>query len=329
MRLLQIWGALSMLDPTLSCNFSWKFCRRQGCRGPLGPEHLILTMRISIEIDHLAKKRSILVFRLIGLGQDPNHHHVVIISIHGSTTQMLKSSKRTAKRQDKPRPRTSNTRGPAETRRESALVLKEIVEPKIGRRLAPNEPTPFTSIFTRRIKRRLKFSAAVNTAVSAQDITQLSGMMAVSPTLGVPIIWSFRLKKIEIWSPVQTSGTSVTCSIADTSVDSTQNDFNGSYVKVVDESISFDRPAHVWMKPAPSTPMGSWHNGQPGAIAVNLFGLQCPLGSIVDITMDVVDGFNTNANSYTQTLIGASVGTTYCHPLFGTGNSTVEGVTNV
>lgn len=242
---------------------------------------------------------------------------------------MLKSSKRTAKRKDKSRLHTSNTRGPSEVKRESALILKEIVEPRIGRRVAPNEPPPFTAIFSRKLKRRLKFLAAVNTLVSAQDLMQLSGMMAVSPTLGVPLIWAFRVRKIEVWAPVQTAGTTVTCSITDTSVDSTQNDFNGSYMKVVDESLSFDRPAHVWMKPAPSTPLGSWHNGQAGAIAATLFTLQCPQGSVVDILYEVIDGFNTSANSYTQTLIGASVGTTYCHPLFGTANSTVEGVTNV
>lgn len=227
--------------------------------------------------------------------------------------------------------RVKSSRGDKNTRQtqEMAQILSMIVQPRIGRRVGLLEPPPFQAIFPRKIKRRLRFITAVNTAFSAIDMMQLSGMMAASPTLGIPLVWAFRLKKIEIWGPVTTAGTTIITSITDVSIDTAENDFNGSFVKVVDESLSFDRPAHVWMKPAPSTPLGSWHNGQAGAIPVVLFALQGPIGSTVDIVMEVVDGFNTTPNSYTQTLVGASTGATYCHPLGGTTVSTVDGVTNV
>jgi len=188
-------------------------------------------------------------------------------------------------------------------------------------------PHPFNVVKATKITRRCRAVAVVNTTFSAQDFMQLAGMCAVSAILGIPDNWGFKLKSIKIWSPVATAGTTVFNSIMDVSIDSTENDTNGVPTMIMDSSMSFDKPAFVHYKPKKNSPNSFYKNGQAGAIAVAMIQIQCPIGSIIDVEMNIISAFNRPSNSYTQVIAGAGIGAHYVHPLGGGGLTTCDGLT--
>lgn len=189
----------------------------------------------------------------------------------------------------------------------------------------PLRAPSFQSIAPEMIKRRLLFSSAFANNVSVSQCFALLGGCNVTTILNVPFYWAFRVKKIEVWSSVVTIGTPVKAFLTDVSLDSAENDFNGIPATIVDEGVSIDKPAHVWLCPGSVTPLGAWHNGANNIASV-LWSMQCSANSIVDVTFEVIFNLNFNSNVYTRAVVAASPGTFTCLGLSG---STVEGVTNL
>jgi hypothetical protein len=194
-------------------------------------------------------------------------------------------------------------------------------------RTGPDRPLPFLAIRKSKVTRRCIQTTALNFLPTIQDLWNLMGGVALTAILWVPAYWAFRLKKIEVWSSVVTQGTPVTASLQDVSIDSGENDNNGLPIKIVDESVSIDKPAHVFAKPVISTPMGQWHNGS-ARTNVATFLVACSANSVIEVTFEVVEPYVFQANAYTRAIIAGTPGVFSCLGLNGGTGSLVDGVTN-
>lgn len=96
---------------------------------------------------------------------------------------------------------------------------------------------------------------------------------------------SFKFKRVTVWGPVATAGTSVTTELRFPGSASSDGTTSPS-VTSSDSSVSFDRPAFSTLKPKKFSFQGQWFT--PTTVGFNLFELTCPAGSIVDIEFDFI-----------------------------------------
>jgi hypothetical protein len=92
----------------------------------------------------------------------------------------------------------------------------------------------------------------------------------------------FRLRKIEFWGPVATSGTPVTCSITYTEQTA---DFESPPVTLSDTSVSFDYPAYISSIPPRGSLASKWHSS---ASTDEMLALTYPSGATVDFFFDFI-----------------------------------------
>jgi hypothetical protein len=114
---------------------------------------------------------------------------------------------------------------------------------------------------------------------------QLAGLLGIIDTSATTsVFWTsvFRLRSVEIWSPVATAGTPVTASVTYTENGA---DFESPPVTMSDTSVSFDFPAHVLSKPPRGSLASKWHGS---AQTDELFSLTFASGSTVDFVFDFV-----------------------------------------
>jgi hypothetical protein len=114
---------------------------------------------------------------------------------------------------------------------------------------------------------------------------QLAGLLGIIDTSATTsVFWTsvFRLRSVEIWSPVATAGTPVTASVTYTE---NAADFESPPVTMSDTSVSFDFPAHIMSKPPRGSLASKWHgSGQTD----ELFALTYSSGSTVDFCFDFI-----------------------------------------
>jgi hypothetical protein len=183
----------------------------------------------------------------------------------------------------------------SETTRIHSLMPKEIV------------PAPMYTL-----KRRFIATSAVNGNLSIRDLLN-TRIVAVTTILGYPIYRAVRLRKISIWTPLTTQGTSVSCTIIPAGIDNGNNSFTDMPEVMTDTTISIDRPAFVSYSPAPIHPAGGWHYSI--TTDLNLILVICPTGSTMDLTLDCIDNISANGFGYTPVLVAAVVGNQYCRPV--------------
>jgi len=144
--------------------------------------------------------------------------------------------------------------------------------------------------------------------LSIRDLLILPGVVMTTTTVAIPTCLAVRLKRMRIWGPVTTQGTSVSVSIQKAGIDSTSNDFNDPFRKVQDSSLSFDRPAFVQLNFDKFTPSGSWHTNVN--INGNIATVYCPAGAIIDFDYAYVQNMNNAVSATTFSgLTANTVGT--------------------
>lgn len=164
-------------------------------------------------------------------------------------------------------------------------------------------------------RRRYSTTAAILGNLKISDLLG-SLVMAASPTVGYSLLDTVKLKRIQVWSPVVTQGTVVSIIISPSTVDSGNNCYNDIRKQITDSSQAIDEVAYVNYATKVTLPSGSWHAST--SVDTNLFEMQFPAGSIMDL--DLVGLLNTygGPNGFTSTLVAATVGTQYARPILTT-----------
>jgi len=127
-------------------------------------------------------------------------------------------------------------------------------------------------------------SAVSGTSFNAGNLVLSAGSMCtVTNTTVTSLFSSVKVDAVEIWSPPASQGSFATCAI----------EWNGSAAQAVaanleisDTSVSTAQPAHLRSHPPPQSLAGFWQT--PGIANNALFVLNCPAGSIVDVTMSLI-----------------------------------------
>jgi hypothetical protein len=196
--------------------------------------------------------------------------------------------------------------------------------------MGPMRPPAFKGLPQLQGQIRYIATAAFAGIFTQQDLFNCSGIIAQTAVLGGPVAAAIRLKKVSAWGPVQNAGTSVTVIVQDTSQDATSNNFTGLPILKEDSSLSFDRPAFVTESFPTSRPSGAWHLVGINSVAQDLFSMSGPLGTVVDIQYEWIQGGSALTNvpnpaNFDQVLVGATPGDTYFRKAFS-GNITPQGL---
>jgi hypothetical protein len=176
------------------------------------------------------------------------------------------------------------------------------------RRSSAMAPPPFKAIPERSGKVRFIATAGVSGDFTQLDLFDLPGCSAQTAISGIPISQAVRLRKVEVWAPVQTAGSTTTCSLFDDS-GAAGTALGGLPEVISDSSMSFDRPAHLVWTTKPTRPSGGWWTVASTSISRVLFNLICPLGSVVDVSFDFVINLTAQAGlAPAVVIVGATPG---------------------
>ncbi len=155
-----------------------------------------------------------------------------------------------------------------------------------------------------RMQHRFRFQC--NAAVTAAPILNSDligiggGVCSVVNTTFVPFCNSFKLKSIEVWSPLVTAGTPTTCSVEWTGTNNSPN------VEVTDTTVTSTFPAHLKTKPPRNSLASFWQVGSANQICL----LTAPTGSIIDVVISYVMNDN-ETNSITIPVAVGVLGKVY------------------
>jgi hypothetical protein len=178
--------------------------------------------------------------------------------------------------------------------------------PRLLNRAIPQISTNFVKSHKFRF---LATSAISGVSINNQQIGGASGTMGSAANTVSQINQSFRLKKIEIWAPTSVSTTGAIASVEWLGTANSPNK------EVSDISINVSQPAHVVTSPPPMSLASFWQ-----LISTNnsLFVLTCPGGSVVDLTLDLIENDSGNA-IFDVTVVTAVAGAVYYLALDGVG----------
>jgi hypothetical protein len=143
-------------------------------------------------------------------------------------------------------------------------------------------------------------TGTVNT-ITSQNIIDACGGIATSATSLHPIVGSFKIRSIKMWSP-SVSNALANCSVA------WEGGVFGLNTTVQDSSISVTTPAMVFAKPPTGSTANFW---QSSANLNTLFTISSNVSNtIVDIKLSCVFSDNSSVPS-AIVVVGASVGSIY------------------
>jgi hypothetical protein len=166
-----------------------------------------------------------------------------------------------------------------------------------------NRPPQMSANLRLRHKYRFTASSAINGGIFSDGILLAAGTMATTIALVNSFIGSFRIRSVEVWSPPAAQGAFATCSL------DWQGGPNSPNVEVSDTTVSVTSPAHFRTAPPARSLAGFW---QTHVNNNQMFTLVLPVGSIVDLDLDLVmydeDSTETQA---TRIVAAATIGTVY------------------
>lgn len=162
--------------------------------------------------------------------------------------------------------------------------------------------------------RRYLCASAVSSSLTINDLNN-SAIMASTTVVGFSLNRATRIKRIRIWCPLTTQGTSVTVTLTPSSVDSANNSFIDFPKTISDTTISIDRPAYIDYRPDLNHPSGSWHIAN--TVNINLMSIVAPIGSIIDLHLESILNFSNTQSGYAATLVGATAGQMYVRTILG------------
>ncbi len=170
-------------------------------------------------------------------------------------------------------------------------------------------PPQFTSSFIVRKKLRFKAAAAGTTALTPASFGDL-WCVAATATSAYQLAQFVRLRKIEMWGPMASDLVPVTVS-CDWTGSANPGTFGRSN-RVSDTSIGASEPAYISTSPPAGTQISEWlASNSPQALC----SLTYPLGTVIDVTYELVVRDDGTANAVTGAVAGATVGANYVRAL--------------
>ena len=172
-------------------------------------------------------------------------------------------------------------------------------------------------------KRKFRFKAfqgsGFNNTIYESDLLDLA-CMATGSTSAYRRYESVKLDKVEVWCANGNGALS-----NDINLEWLNTNFiGGSGGTVSDTALGTANIAHISSKPPKNSKADFWLSGS--IVSEPVFNLECPQGSIVDITVRYVDRDSESARLVTGSVSGAVVGTNYLRYLDSSGAKLLEPV---
>jgi len=150
---------------------------------------------------------------------------------------------------------------------------------KVKQQRGSQDPPQIKTNIVLKHRYRFRTTAAFSGGISPAKIFGSLGTIGTVANTTVSILFkSFRLRKLEIWSPPPSQGATVTNSVE------WLGTANSPSIEVSDTSVSVSRPAHIMTMPPRSSLAGFWQLNTGST----LFNLNAPIGSIIDLSCDMI-----------------------------------------
>jgi hypothetical protein len=173
-------------------------------------------------------------------------------------------------------------------------------------------PPPYEVALVRKIKRRYESVSSTTSTISLRDLWCMHLTAVSAVTCYTP--WrACRILRVQVWCPVAVQGQASEISLTPVADGSAQNSFADLPVTYTDSTISVDRPAYIDFRPHKWEVSGSWHLSN--STVDSLITILPQTGSVLDITMEVIDNLTTGVLGFTETVIGATIGNQYCRAI--------------
>ncbi len=163
-------------------------------------------------------------------------------------------------------------------------------------------PPPFIASLV--VKKRVRFQANAGGlySIAPVNIGDLYCVPATATT-AYQLADFVRVRKVEMWGP-QTSSLSPVTLYLEWAGNNTPGMF-GRSTRLSDTSMAAGSPAHIVARPPPSSQISEWLSG----VNTSAFMfLQCPTGTVIDLTYEFVMRDNGTAVQVTGAVAGATVG---------------------
>jgi len=161
--------------------------------------------------------------------------------------------------------------------------------------------------------RRFSSSSAGGGSVLFSDMHNQM-IMAVTTVLGYCPLIVWRIRRIRMWCSAVTT-TEGFVSLTPISMTSDNISPQSPPQTYRDETTTIDVPAHLNIKPDPTTPLGSWHYTTTTGASAAIFVIEYGDPAIMDIKFEGILNLNSTPGNYTRTLVGATVGAIYGAPI--------------
>lgn len=142
-------------------------------------------------------------------------------------------------------------------------------------------PPQLNSNIIKHHKFRFSVTSAFTGSVSiAKILGALGTVCTVVNTTVTAFNRSFKIRKIELWTPPPAQG-----SLATTSIEWLGSE-NSPSREVSDTVMSVSRPGHIVMKPPKNSLASFWQQGNSNTV---LFSLVAPVGTVIDFSVDYIE----------------------------------------
>lgn len=180
-----------------------------------------------------------------------------------------------------------------------------------------SHPRSFQPTFSLTKKFRFQTTSAATTSVLIKDLGDL-WCVAVNTTSAVQLAEYVRVRKIEMWGPMASSLSPVTVTID--WVGSTTAGTFGKSTRISDTSIGSSEPAHVKSRPPEDSQISEWLSAANTAV---ICSLTYPIGTIIDLTYDIVIRDDASTLIVTGAVAGATIGANYVRSLASSSTATL------
>lgn len=143
-----------------------------------------------------------------------------------------------------------------------------------------NPPQINSNVRTQHRFRFLASGAVTNQIISSNGLLGMSGTIGTVTNSTVTLCYeSVRLKSVEVWAPPAAQGGAATVSVE------WIGSANSPSIEVSDTTMSVAQNAHIKCAPPKMSLASFWQISDTSA---NLFTLNCPTGSVVDISVELM-----------------------------------------
>jgi len=150
--------------------------------------------------------------------------------------------------------------------------------PPMGRVLAP--PQLKSNIMLTHRYRFLSTSSTTTTITPNSILCAAGTICTVVNSNVISMFTSFKIRRVEVWSPPASQGAAVTCSL---NWSGAVSQFSPD-LEVSDTSLSVTRPAYISTSP----PQGSIASFWQSLSSNGIFELTAPSGSVIDVVLDLI-----------------------------------------